>query len=66
MTYSNEVSTMPNGAMKTPHMAMTTALKSANPEYNVLEVMTKFKMVAGQARSSQMVALVHNPNSEEP
>lgn len=64
MTYSNEVSTIPMGAMKTPHIAMTTALASAKPEYNVLLVMTQFKMVAIQARSTQMAALAQNLNCE--
>lgn len=62
MTYNKEVSTIPIGAMKIPHIAMTTALVNANPEYNVLLVMTYFRMVAIQARSTQMAALAQKPN----
>lgn len=56
---------MPRGAIKTPHIAMTTALKSANPEYNVLDVMTHFKRVEVQVRNTQKAVLVHSPNCEE-
>lgn len=39
MTYSNDVSTIPWGLIKTPHNAMKTAEMRANPEKIVFEVM---------------------------